>query len=1020
MSKKRSQVTFFIIIAIFILVIFSISMIVVSNIGKKKITTAHTPIQGSVVDLKQFNLYMQLCLDSALKDSLFTIGRQGGFFFKGQEGSIIDFDINSKEYYITKNNITQSFNITYVNDKKLTSYILDPPDYPCVDGSLVPGFPPHLKDEQCANSYSHFFPNLDVIPWSRYQKVQIIGNKLKVPLCSRDMVVKRIVELGGPGSPTKTILQSVCNASRFNSDQRKYSIQNQTEEFLKYRLRQCYDDAKVFIADQMDAAVEYEGDFNVSVIFGDEYTTATLNFPLKLSYGKGETKTESLEYYARAKVRFRPIYALLYGNNLLVKDAYAGILRKFPTGIIDLDFRDIDFDIEIDSQEMLMNYSLFNLSISREYDTDGSGSIIKIVDTQSELFGKPYEYYVRMLNRRPALDYLSPSKIGIYDFYLYENQYLEFAPEAFDLDDEGKENRELRYYYEPDSSWSFRQDDFYNNAMYKKGESQGLLCVHSKYGLTKQMCTKFLLDSNDLGLHRVKIGVKDGGDLEDYQIVTILVDRYPNVSFKIANIYPDIPVYRTMGGKRHYIVSDEDPFIFNMSESNFSVSPGFDNRLSWNDTRYDKSFIDDVGSKFGYRDFFGKYKFYTTNTTFVHPGYDNFSNYSELAGFLEETAIPIQDTDSNDYVVSLLRQQPLKDYLTLYDINNEIGYPINLPASTNFEDRKSSIMLFYYKQGATEEVERDIFIAQCLPHRSNVPSYPYNLLRTLGDEREFNPYLANHTCCAGYPSGTLADWEIKPQDTTCYLLEEFGTYVEFMRSPNEKNNISLELFREMNDDFADGDALEPDVMLPSAPIVRYEGFDFYKRTLHGKCDGIRGNVCVPQEFSIKKIPYCGINMSKIGDLSNKTNNTIELTEVPNDDRYLNSSLCLCRNKLSMQWLMNKSNTTVDDHYNVPHNELSCCLDNNGVPTYVTNQSCIIMECAKNVRDDDMQNFTISDIQWDENDNTLMPPYCRCGNQVADNRTHADFMCCNHATGLYGIYKDLDCCRNPSSRPDCMP
>ena len=156
---KKSQVTIFIIIGILILIILSIFIIIATKTNTDQSKTNQQKISQTKLSFTQFNSYLQTCFDNSLKEGLYILGKQGGFFFKDQPGSIIDFDIDKAEFtsYEKNNKRNKKYNITYINDKSLPLYVSSPPDYPCFDENniQVKGILNSLKGIDCKKNYSH-------------------------------------------------------------------------------------------------------------------------------------------------------------------------------------------------------------------------------------------------------------------------------------------------------------------------------------------------------------------------------------------------------------------------------------------------------------------------------------------------------------------------------------------------------------------------------------------------------------------------------------------------------------------------------------------------------------------------------------------------------------------------------------------------------------------------------------------------------------------------------------------------
>jgi hypothetical protein len=1018
---KKSQITLFIIIAIVVVVLFSVMMIVFTRLGSQQIRTARTVVTEVDASFNHFNSYIDSCLSSALDDGLYILGRQGGFFYENQPGSTVDFQIYSAPSTTCFN--SGDFNITYINDHRIDSNIITGSGYPCIRDDAL-GWPSslnYLQYPNCTRIFSHNMRGIDLLPFGRYQEIRNHSiRNLKVPLCSEEQNLDL-------SNSSHQLIQQICVPSPFE-DRNKYSIQNQLENYIEFRLEQCYDEVLEYITDEIDAEVSYKGDFNVSIFYGEKYTAATLNFPLVLNFSRIDATSKSFDYYAQSPVRLKNIYALLYGDNIHVGSIDRLSYSLIRNGIIDHDVFNLTYDIELDSFDFLNRFRMFNLSIERCYDE--YGSVVRILDEESIIYGRPYEYLIRMWNRRPALNTIKITPTNLYDIYTYEGSSLIIFPLAFDLDDEGKAGYELKYdYIIPESDeWYWRKDYFYNNSLYLYGEYDELKCIHPKYGITKNRCTIIELNESDIGSHNLRVKVTDFGGEEDWQDLKIFVDQKPNLTYVIENIYNIPPVF-SFGGSKRYITSLEDPFIINTSESTFSLGLAFTNYLTWQDKYYDPPIIDnDINfpSSWEFNDlrnnFINSYNLYPgrfriDDNVIIYPSYSNYSLYSFWSEFVNKSnEVNNRFNFANNYeVIGYLND--FQDYFDIYNLNYKLGYPFK-----RSQDALTTINLTYFRHGsAVESRDVDIFVAECIPYRSNTPSYPYNLLRILDEDRNINPYYGNHTCCsAGYDDINHYDevgfdpnqWSYKPEGTECYNLFEIGTYADFMLT--DLSNISSDIFKKLNDSF--------DVFKPETGVIspNLEDFDRYVRELRGVCSGDRGNICIPETFSILRIPYCGDKkpdsynsyssyFTEFGSffLNWKVRDTMsDFIEPYYGNVFYTGDLCVCGNKTTGQpIIINTSNSW--DNPDKDLLDLYCCFEDESRPPVLKDKPCVLEDCAIFDVTESWTNNRITDTIFTPGSKSPRP-YCQCGDYVVNVDESWGKFCCNQ-NGI--VWEVTDSCTN---------
>jgi hypothetical protein len=387
------------------------------------------------------------------------------------------------------------------------------------------------------------------------------------------------------------------------------------------------------------------------------------------------------------------------------------------------------------------------------------------------------------------------------------------------------------------------------------------------------------------------------------------------------------------------------------------------------------------------------YAFKTNETVIMHPGYSNYGLYKPYESFestaARKTKLIISGDLNNDMVNSYYLSLKSEGYFDRFDIRKKWGYPLD-----PFYDQ-TQIKITYYHNGVENiSEEKKAIIAECVPYRDNSPSFPYNLIRT--EERQLNPYYANHTCCLdnGQPNNPNA-WRVAASGYGCYDSYEIGTYYDFMEDPS--NNISSILFREMNTSY---DILNKeyngDVRVPLDPA-----FDLYVRRLRGVCNGNRGNICQPEEFSILKIPFCGMKSDALNHYSPNYNFTVEDTFVdvanPLDIGYADERTCVCRTGGGAR-IFNISNSSEAG--------LFCCLDENGVPKEISDKPCILRDCVRyDINSPSGYKQKVRQTSFDPYSNNP-GPYCYCSDFApmvdTSDPVQGNMYCCNKNGVVYDL------------------
>ena len=129
-KSKKSQVTIFIILVL-LLVIAVVSLLLISRYNIVK--TARLEIletKETTLDIQPINKFVTECLSIVSKDALLKIGRQGGYLFTSQGGTLIDYlDTDEGLFYVNREGLWQLVSlgqgdIQFSDQEVLTSNLL--------------------------------------------------------------------------------------------------------------------------------------------------------------------------------------------------------------------------------------------------------------------------------------------------------------------------------------------------------------------------------------------------------------------------------------------------------------------------------------------------------------------------------------------------------------------------------------------------------------------------------------------------------------------------------------------------------------------------------------------------------------------------------------------------------------------------------------------------------------------------------------------------------------------------------
>ena len=109
-TRKKSQVTLFIILGTVILVIFALVFYLISYVSEIKGQEDIDETQKIPAELKPINDYIESCLSRVAQDGLELLGLQGGRIPSSEGGLTSDLNVEGKDFinYLRKNKYEMS------------------------------------------------------------------------------------------------------------------------------------------------------------------------------------------------------------------------------------------------------------------------------------------------------------------------------------------------------------------------------------------------------------------------------------------------------------------------------------------------------------------------------------------------------------------------------------------------------------------------------------------------------------------------------------------------------------------------------------------------------------------------------------------------------------------------------------------------------------------------------------------------------------------------------------------------
>jgi len=763
---KRGQFTLFIILGLVIFFAFAFVLF-----AKAKIAGAQASQQADLqikdyINKNSIDQYVTSCLDAVSDDDFMLASMQGGLLNSTDKIEYVDY----VPYVDTT--LNRQFNVSIAVDANIG----------CPDGrpsgdyivTQLAGLYPY----NCRNAKIDELPSIYMTygddpchnnctdSWS-YSG--FFGSNNLPVLCDE----------GGANAPGAGINSNylTCDYYDYHSNSLQVKLQNKISQDID----KCVNFTEIL--KKTPSNITMVGNVTTTIIFSRGGFTVKLAYPFTVLMLNRQPVTRMVDFSVDKNIPFKELYDYAYElANYDVKDARFEIFNN-RTQVLSQSIRrygeniyDSSFDVKIITGDSSNNFI----------------NMVQVIDNNPshQIRGYPLTINFAIKNRRPALDYINGGFSPLYDVLAVENSEIVLSPQGYDPDDE----KNLAYAY---NYWREDYVDYYNwsdtqcsnptslNYVLENCTKQDHSNTFQQHNWTKSQLfidtakdASYNTTHDDIGFHRVRIAVSDRAGLDDFQIVRILVFDSPLARINGTNFYNDSSINSSQA-------SYEDMYILNGSESTVGViSQVLDNNkfteFFWNDTvePFTKTkYIYDA-------DLMSKILLIPNDTDGVAPNVGPDFNMSNIVNFTFKQNI------------SNLHPDPI--------IHN-----ISLTVKTTFGLENTNT--FY------------VNVTQCLPHRSDVPSYPYNP----DPYNVMDSFQANHTCCSD-------DFEYKGTSAECFRSEKYG----------------------MERNFIDYTTATPDA--PSVlPVQRYAldatGFkiplplgsdnDIFEQRFIRNCSGIRGNVC---------------------------------------------------------------------------------------------------------------------------------------------------------------------------------
>lgn len=128
--KLKSQVTMLMIVGLAIFITVSLVLYISKSAIKKQSQQSIKKVQETAIDTQPIKEFVTKCLDKIAKDAIILLGRQGGYLYSSQGGTIVDYsDTDEGLFFVKYNGVNAAYNIRQSSFAPYP-YSSDIPNYP--------------------------------------------------------------------------------------------------------------------------------------------------------------------------------------------------------------------------------------------------------------------------------------------------------------------------------------------------------------------------------------------------------------------------------------------------------------------------------------------------------------------------------------------------------------------------------------------------------------------------------------------------------------------------------------------------------------------------------------------------------------------------------------------------------------------------------------------------------------------------------------------------------------------------
>ena len=256
-KSLKSQITMLMIIGLVIFIVVSLVLYLSKSVIKKQSKQSVKQTQETPIEFQPIKEFVSKCLDKMAKDAILLLGKQGGYIFKSQGGTLIDYKATDEgSFFVNYKGLNVVFNI------------LPPSFSTSIYSSKIPDYPwiifPYTDTYYTSTTFNGYF--------------------------------------------------GISNLPPLDSSRGPHSMQTQIESFIDNNIATCLD-FNIFKEQGYDIVMEPS---NTSVIVGSENVRISSDIPISVKNPTTKEFTELKEFSTTLDIRLNGLY--LFANELIKND----------------------------------------------------------------------------------------------------------------------------------------------------------------------------------------------------------------------------------------------------------------------------------------------------------------------------------------------------------------------------------------------------------------------------------------------------------------------------------------------------------------------------------------------------------------------------------------------------------------------------------------------------------------------------------------------------------------------------